>query len=498
MANYLWKNRHGNYYFRVRIPQKHQHLFPEKSELRLPLHTAHRVSAKMKARAMMVGFDNFWGRAEAMAKKNNQDFIQLGYEIMLTSEVDLGGISKQTTVLKMSPEEHELLGEEAVGHIISSMGNLKATPAASQSDKASRVSTAKGGPLLSETLDVFVKRHSWDTPKTEIQYRSTLGILISLVGDKPLNSVDKKDARELVELLAKLPPNINATHSPYKGMSVTEIAATNPATTLSATTIGHHLTRLKSFFNWTESNYDEMRSNPFKGIKAAKRPKKEEARSPFSDPDIEKIFTCYLYSSDAWPRAKSGKENAKFWMPLILAFTGCRLNEACQLYTNDVYKDDGIWVFDFNENQPDKQLKGTFARKVPLHKALIQIGLPEFVQKQKDAGHERLFPELIHVGTGDGYGRAIGEFCRDLFVSIGVNGTPHCFRHNVTRILTSKDSDLIKVQAILGHKGNQSVTEASYGANQFSNAQKRVVINKLDYGISFDEISYTAFKRRTA
>jgi hypothetical protein len=96
------------------------------------LQTSDRAKAKKKARAMMVGLDNLWDKAESMSKENNKDSVTLGYEVVLSSEVDLEGIFKQSTVLKISPEEHETLGDEAVGQIIQNMSKLQSVSAGTQ------------------------------------------------------------------------------------------------------------------------------------------------------------------------------------------------------------------------------------------------------------------------------------------------------------------------------------------------------------------------------
>ena len=201
--------------------------------------------------------------------------------------------------------------------------------------------------------------------------------------------------------------------------------------------------------------------------------------------------------ADEWPQRMKGKEPSKFWVPVILAFTGCRLNEACQLYTEDIQQDDGAWVIHFNDSKEDQNLKGTFSRKVPLHKTLITAGLPEFADQQRRAGHNRLFPELDFSSSGQGYAQSIGEFCRGLFKSLGVKGTPHGFRHSVVQALTQADVELRKAQYIVGHKGQQSVTEEVYGANKFTGRQLRTALNKLQYGFDFAHITYEKFCARS-
>lgn len=182
---------------------------------------------------------------------------------------------------------------------------------------------------------------------------------------------------------------------------------------------------------------------------------------------------------------------------MIAAFTGCRINEIAQLYVCDVYIEEGIWVFNLNEDTEDKSIKMDDPRVIPLHHQLIQIGLPEFIDDLKQKGCDRLFPELSYSNDGNGYARSIGEFCSELFPKLGVRGTMHCFRHSVTTLLTQADVELPKVQALVGHESGKSVTEEVYGANQFTVQQLKTAIDKLDYGFDFSVIRYNRFLTRT-
>ena len=61
-----------------------------------------------------------------------------------------------------------------------------------------------------------------------------------------------------------------------------------------------------------------------------------------------------------------------FWMPLIGLYTGMRIEEVCQLYVSDLKLMDGIWCLDVNQDKPDKSVKTSERRIVPLHPFLVQ------------------------------------------------------------------------------------------------------------------------------
>ena len=69
-------------------------------------------------------------------------------------------------------------------------------------------------------------------------------------------------------------------------------------------------------------------------------------------------------------------------MPWIGAYTGARISEICQLRAEDVSKVEDIWCIKI---LPEAGLLKTVGseRVVPVHPALIKIGLLEFVGKAK-------------------------------------------------------------------------------------------------------------------
>lgn len=73
----------------------------------------------------------------------------------------------------------------------------------------------------------------------------------------------------------------------------------------------------------------------------------ENKRDPFAMDQLRKLFIAPLYTGcqndrNGW--AKPGNNvirRARFWAPLIALFSGLRLNEICQLWSDDIIEIDG-------------------------------------------------------------------------------------------------------------------------------------------------------------
>jgi len=149
MSRYLWQNRRGTYYFRVRIARQRQCHFDNKPELRKSLLTSDRKTAKRLARAMIAQLDRVLEQLDEVGKRPRKN-SQFGYQVVLTSKQHPSGLIEQSKALDISPEEHALLGDSAVAAILRGMSLDQL-----DTDKPQPPSTvATGCPKTSE-------RHYW-------------------------------------------------------------------------------------------------------------------------------------------------------------------------------------------------------------------------------------------------------------------------------------------------------------------------------------------------
>jgi integrase len=314
---------------------------------------------------------------------------------------------------------------------------------------------------ISEVVETYciemVKGGNW-TAKTETEYRAAYKLLIKITNDMPIALVDHLTAQFFKATMQKLPSNMNKKPL-YRDKTIQEVAAMKvpKEDLLSITKINSYMGRLSQFFIWAGKN-GYTSKNPFSGIGIKNKVLDHEKRGILEDSDIKALFSTPVFKKGDY------KHPHYYWLPLLGAYTGARLNELCQLYLDDLYQIDDLWVFDFNEDL-DKRLKTPSSKRIiPIHTSLIDLGLIEYATYLRKKGHVRLFPELKK--GRDGYGTAASKWFARYRHKCGVEHDLkdfHSFRHTVIEQL-KKNDDVIKEKTIgvVGHK-DSSITTGTYG-----------------------------------
>lgn len=227
-----------------------------------------------------------------------------------------------------------------------------------------------------------------------------------------------------------------------------------------------YIAACKAVFGWatrpkTNDGGDLLAFNPFANFKlgkstGAKKATKLRERS-FRLEEMSLLLTA---SADTviGPRAKP-LDKAKRWVPWLLAYTGARPGEVCQLRREDLRKVQGRWAIRLTPEAGT--IKDREARIVPLHDHLIKQGIVEFIQAQ---GEGPLFyaPERLRRGGADDPSNPhrfphekvsvrLATWVRDLGVT-DLNVKPnHAWRHTFkTRALVA-GIDSVVADFICGH-----------------------------------------------
>ena len=304
-------------------------------------------------------------------------------------------------------------------------------------------------------------------------------------GDSPrIASLNKTMIRRYKEIFKKIPKNAK---TPNKSIAQLEALRGEPkSTTTQKITFGN----ICLFLTWIAKETYPIDRELIDTLKFTGRIKERDKkkRVPFDDNDLKKLFESSKY------RHGKFKHACDFWAPLIALFTGARLGEIVQIYTEDVREIDGIFVFDINDNY-DKQLKneGGSPRIVPIHSLLKNLGFVEFVKHQKAQGHLKLFPEEERTARGL-FGRYSKRF-RTYRNSVDAGPRNemeyrdfHSFRHLVRTRLAEACVAEIVIDEIVGHRSEGR----SIGANIYTHSdrlkQKSQAMKKLQYDIDFGKI----------
>ena len=128
--------------------------------------------------------------------------------------------------------------------------------------------TAKGRSkeLLSEIIDNYAAeaRGNWNE-KTESEVMSVLQLMLEILGDVPIQSIDRRGMVKVKETLVRLPKYLKKKPE-YREKTITEILEMAIPETLSTTTIKNKLLKMSTFFEYAISNGLYEGKNPAAGL----------------------------------------------------------------------------------------------------------------------------------------------------------------------------------------------------------------------------------------
>jgi integrase len=149
----------------------------------------------------------------------------------------------------------------------------------------------------------------------------------------------------------------------------------------------------------------------------------EDQQRSLSDEELRVLFEGEAFAAVATDPA----QEPLYWFSLVMLLTGARPREVCQANPQvDFGNVDDHWYMDLDERSAAgkgirKTIKTGEARRIPLHAELVRLGFPEYVQRIRDAGADRLFPSW-RIKQGNPY-TAHGSLFSDLLRAAGLYTT---------------------------------------------------------------------------
>jgi len=304
--------------------------------------------------------------------------------------------------------------------------------------------------LLSELLKAYNGERKTIADRTVAVAR-----FIDLLGDKVVTQISRADVRQFRSLVGHIPtamPKIVRCKSVRQQI---EWGKANSANLANPASVNKQLSMISSLLEWARNDggllddFPEFQ-NPFSGLHAQDDRHQEEKRIPFTVHDLNVIFAT------EWFRVANDEDR---WLPLLALFTGARLEELGQLLLTDIRREDGV---DFlaittldDKGDKVKSVKNPESRRnVPLHPRLTKLGFLKYVEAQRGAGRERLFPALRVNSKGkltQAYSHRINRRIRKLVPDKRkvFHSLRHNFKNEATRVLLPEPI----VNALQGHSG---------------------------------------------
>lgn len=293
---------------------------------------------------------------------------------------------------------------------------------------------------------------------------------------------------EFSNLLHKMPKHRNKRPE-FAGMHIKEIFKLECTDTISLKTQQNIMQYICTFFKWcSASHHKNPISNIAEGINIPDDPhtSPNQYKDNFDISELANMLTAL-----AQLKTNSKRWEWQYWIPIVALFSGCRINELCQIYLSDIIQKDGIACFDINpfSKYGDKTVKNRASiRLVPIHSILLELNFLDFVANIKSQTVERLFPDLTYE-EGQGYKRKIGRWFNESFkqkyMSTSSRKTFHSIRANFLTQLNNSNPNHVYMQCIAGH-ARTNITDAVYVSPTIKQLQETIEL--LDYEIDIFSI----------
>lgn len=323
-------------------------------------------------------------------------------------------------------------------------------------------------PMLGEFFQKLADEQRKVNPKGAMKWRRerepVVRRFIELHGDLPLNRITMGQCVEFRNFLQLTPyrPGQEIGKLPFKEQIAK--AQQGGMTTISLARVKVLINLLSGIF--AKAHGDALISqNPCHGVRFEVSRVIRERAPDFTDAELNTLFISGLFTGRIRPsRAQYGE--AIYWVPVLLTYTGARLEEICQLFRRDVEQNDGQWVIHIRDWDESQSVKTGKSRVVPLHPHLLELGFDRFLASCAAEGP--LFPQLAPSGLdgrySDAFGKWLGKQVRQILGPKTKSIKPlHAFRHAfITHLRALGVAEDVR-NAITGHSQGSNVGRA-YGS----------------------------------
>lgn len=481
LASYLKQSRHGIFYYRIQFKENGRW-----RELNASLGTRDPLEAKALAYTLTARIKPFLtpSQGKAMAL-NPKDLDPKSIREMVLKGLKIGPMTIDHLETSDDPAiaKQEL---DALAKLAQSIPVPESDQERARRERFEKEKAEIAGLLQEERLTVREAITKFMTlekgglaPSTQSSYQARLDMLAGFVGEtRQINSITARDLNDAHDALI-----LTAPHDSKRN--------TKTAGRLNPTTVKDFIILWKSFFAYLKRKGLYKHDNPAADLKpqAKSNDEAERGAEAFDDNELETIFKLENFTALNRPH--------KFFVPFLALLTGARANElACLQLSNFVTKDGVLCIQFTNDAEAGQRLKNAASKRIiPVHPALLQIGLQDYIDDLKTIGATRLFPylPLDKNGKRERYiSRDINDFLKDVGVYKYRAKVLHSFRDTLITRLSYNDVKAAFIHDFVGHsrKGiqDQHYLPTATPAGKLQEA----VIQKMDFDILFSQFRYKA------
>lgn len=361
-------------------------------------------------------------------------------------------------------------------------------------------------PAGDSILDIFDKFALENPKKVDTdrlrQQRRDLTLFLDVVGRRaPMSAITRAAVRDFKQLLLRYPVKASESGA-FKGMTLQQAVEHNTKVgkpTLTDATVNRYLGSLGAFCRWAVA-HDYLSENPTTDMLLAKGT--ANPTFSFTSDQLNAVFKMPLFTGCADPDSWTGTRKPgphlirdhRYWLPLIMLFSGARNGEVAQLQVVDVRQLHGRWIMHITTEGKGaaKRVKTEGSmRVVPIHSELIRLGFLDYHAAQAKAGHAALFPRATRNSRGQiaaDFSTEFGKALAAIGIKEGRGLSLYSFRHGFADALRRAGLLDAQFEFLMGHTG--ATMTGRYGQMPEGTLEDRAkLIEAVSYpGLSLDHL----------
>lgn len=221
-------------------------------------------------------------------------------------------------------------------------------------------------------------------------------------------------------------------------------------------------------------------------------PDDEGMREPFTDTELNTIFTHAVFTKGKRYTVKKALINVQFWLPLISACSGLISSEILQLGPDTVVRHlekSDIWCFRVTTAGSRSIKSLSRERYVPIRQELIDLGLLQLREKAEQEGWRTIWPAVEKFGltttiSSNYFSSFWSSFQKKELKIDDAAKSLYSLRHNFTDAMRKIGAGDTAQDALMGHtiQGTKKV----YGTKREPRPVDIVELNRVVQGLEWD------------
>ena len=249
-------------------------------------------------------------------------------------------------------------------------------------------------------------------------------------------------------------------YSKEEANAIFKIVQNFKETNKSPITIQKYMIRVIQFFKYCyNSDYISKSIINDLNVKVEINPMERKVL-PYSKEEANAIFKIVQNFKET-NKSPSKRINANdlYYITMIAAYSGMRINEIVQLRARDIVQHNNVLCFSINRDDGKSTKNINSIRLVPVHSKLIELGLMEFV-KQRASANKSIFK----VSNKD-FSEIFRSQIQRKLISSDKQKTFYSFRHYFIDTLVQQEVEPNIIAQIVGHEKQYKILLGTYATN---------------------------------